>query len=352
MIEARAWLQALKPYDPHELPWRVKLDANENPHPFPAPVLAEMLATLSTGLFQRYPDATASQLRVELAAYCGVEADQILLGNGSDEILHLVCQAYVGPGRQAVYGGPSFAMYAINTLATGGTPVEVPLDEEFNLELAPLLEQAQQPATGAVFICTPNNPTGNLVERDEIIQVLERTEALVVVDEAYYEFCGQTVVDLLPRYPQLLILRTFSKAFGLAGLRVGYALGNRELIRELHKVRQPYNLNAFSQLAALTALRHRELFVQQIETILKDKEELSRELAEIAGVKKVWPSAANFLLVEFDRPAQAVAAALAERGILVRFLGHPRLTNCLRITVGTMEENRLLMANVKEVLAK
>lgn len=351
-MEARAWLKALKPYDPHEHPWQVKLDANENPHPFPAQVLAELLAGLSANSFQCYPDATGAQLRQQLALYCGVEEDQILLGNGSDEILHLVCQAYVGPGRQAVYAGPSFAMYAINTLATGGTPVEVDMDGEFNLVLEPLLEQACRPETGAVFICTPNNPTGNLVDRQTIIKVLEKTEALVVVDEAYYEFCGQTLVDLLSCFPHLLILRTFSKAFGLAGLRVGYALGNRELIRELHKVRQPYNLNAFSQLAALTALSHRELFAGQIRQIIQDRKIMGQELSRVKGVKKVWPSAANFLLVELEQPAREVAAALAERGILVRFLNHPRLLNCLRITVGTMEENRLLMANVKEVLAK
>jgi histidinol-phosphate aminotransferase len=326
----------------------VKLDAMENPYALPALVRARLDAALDRVAVNRYPDGPAdaprAALRRALALPGGLE---LLLGNGSDELIQIVATALARPGATMLAPEPSFVMYARSALLAGMRFVGVPLGGDFSLDRPAMLAAIERERPAVVFIAYPNNPTGNLFGRDDVEAVLDAAPGLVVVDEAYYAFAEASFLAEVACRPNLLLLRTLSKV-GMAGMRLGYAIAAPEWIAELDKVRAPYNVNAFTQAAAVELLTDTDWIAEQARAIRTERSRLEAALARLPAVK-VFPTQTNFVLARV-RDANAAFAALEERGILVKNLhgGHPLLADCLRITVGTPEENDALVAAFAE----
>lgn len=343
-------IKELVPYEPHLFENVIKMDANENPHTFPPEVVKNIFAGITSDDFIRYPDPQGTELKAKLSQFTGQPPGNIVLGNGSDELIQLILQTFGGPGRRVVIPVPTFSMYRIHGEISGTIPVEVPRDEKFGLVTDELLVQMQHPDTRVTFIASPNNPTGNCVPIHQIRELVEEVKSLVVVDEAYIDFGGETSLPMLREYPNLVILRTFSK-IGLAGLRVGYLVANRDVTLELLKVKQPYNVNTVSQKAACNVLDNWQLFREQIAEIASERVRLAAGLQKIPGVR-VYPSQANFILFSVPVSPAEVHQRLVEAGILIRKgLGNTHgLENCLRVTVGTKQENDLFLEKLNENL--
>lgn len=345
----REELKDLLPYQAPYYPSVLKLDANENPYPFPKEVLEEIYQETASAGFSRYPDPMAVQLRESLAGYTGVSPENIMVGNGSDELI-LDLMLTFGTGAKFVVASPSFVMYGIQGQIASSARLDIPRRSDFQLDVEALQKAAAEPGVNLVFICTPNNPTGTASPRREIEAILANTSALVVVDEAYGEFGGESCIPLLGQYPNLIVLKTFSKAFGLAGLRVGYLLAGASIINELLRVKQPFNLNAFSQVAARLVMENLTSFREKIGTILKERDRLFSELTAIPGVD-TFPTEANFILFRTALPATQVYQGLLERGVLVRSVDSPGLPRCLRVSVGTPQDNTTFLASLRKILA-
>ena len=346
----REEIRALQAYHVVPAEGLIKLDAMENPYRLPEPLAAEMGARLGAVAVNRYPDPTARGLKARLREAMGIPASQdILLGNGSDEILQIIALALARPGAVALAPEPGFAMYRLSAIAAGMRYVGVPLAADFSLDEPAFLRALETHRPALTWIAYPNNPTGNLFSRAVIARILEAAPGLVVVDEAYYAFAGgATWMPEADRHENLIVVRTVSK-LGLAGLRVGCAIGPREWLDEFEKLRLPYNVNVLSAAAGELLLANRAVLEEQTRRIVEDRGRLERALDAIAVER--FPSAANFILVRVA-DAPRVFEGLRERGILVRtFHGsHPLLAHCLRLTVGTPDENRRLIEALRSIL--
>jgi histidinol-phosphate aminotransferase len=246
----------------------------------------------------------------------------------------------VGPGTRVVIPEPTFTLYALLTGILGGEAVRVPLTAELRYDVEALIEARRRGEAAVTVVCSPNNPTGTSLARHELERLCRASDGLVVVDEAYHEFSGETAAPLLEKNANLVVMRTFSKAMALAGLRVGYLLASPEIVREVNKARLPYNLNFFTQTAALAALEEHALLEETVRRLVEERERLLARLADVPGVR-AWPSRANFFLLELlDASPQAVFDSLYRRGVLVRDVSsYPMLSRCLRVSVGTPDEN-------------
>jgi histidinol-phosphate aminotransferase len=319
----------------------IKLDAMENPYPWPEEMVAEWLEVLRGVELNRYPDASASQLKQRLREFMAVpEGMALVLGNGSDELIQMVQLALAGPGRSVLAPTPSFVMYEMIAAFTGLEFVGVPLTGDFSLDAEAMCEAVARHRPAVVFLAYPNNPTGNLFDPGAMERVIRACEGLVVVDEAYDAFSGATFMDRLGEFDNLLVMRTVSK-LGLAGLRLGVLAGRPEWLDEFDKVRLPYNINALTQLSAEFALRHREVLDGQVAAICAERTRLAGALGAMKDIE-VFPSRANFILFRLaDRDAGAVFTALRDAGVLIKNLHRPAtaLAGCLRVTVGRPEEN-------------
>jgi histidinol-phosphate aminotransferase len=339
----------LQAYDPHKRPGQVKLDANEHPFALPAAVREAVLQALTAVPINRYPDPEASNLRHTLAQMLAVTPDMLLLGNGSDELVQMVLMACGAPGATVLTPTPTFAMYGLGARMQDQQVVEVPLTAAWELDMPRMLAAIAREQPRVTFLASPNNPTANCLASAAMQQVIEAVPGIIVVDEAYYEFSGQTVLPLLQSYPHLLVFRTLSKV-GMAGLRVGMLIGQPAVIYEINKVRLPYNLSAYSQTAAEVVLQHWSRLAPEFRAIIHERERLRQSLARFPGVT-VFPSQANFLLARLDVGAARMWRALGDQGILVRqFPGSPVLQDCLRITVGTPPENALLETSWQSII--
>lgn len=347
----RPELKELVPYEPYRREGMIMLDANENPYPLPDGLYEEICREAAARQLTRYPDPTAEELRREIAAYAGVEPEQVVVGNGSDELIQLLLLTFGGPGTFSLIPYPTFSMYAVHTTITGGRVIAVPCREDFSLPLPELAEKISSHDVHITFLASPNNPTGAVFGEEELRFLLAKARGLVVVDEAYFEFYGRSFVPLIQEFSHLVILRTFSKAFALAGFRVGYLIAAEEVTAQLFRTKQPYNLNTFSQTAALVALKRRDLYRPLLQEIVAGREELYRALSLMPGIKP-FPSWANYILFRTEKkPASVVHRELKERGILIRNLhGAPGLDNCLRVTVGQREEREKFLLALQEVL--
>jgi histidinol-phosphate aminotransferase len=329
----------------------VKLDAMENPYRLPSALAAEMGERLARVAINRYPDPAAPRLKLALREAMGIpDSLEVLLGNGSDEVLQIITLALARPGAAVVAPEPSFAMYRLGAIAAGMRYVGVPLRADFTLDEDALLEAIRVDKPALVWLAYPNNPTGNLFPREAILRIVDASPGLVVIDEAYYPFSGgASLLDEVGRHPNLVLVRTVSK-LGLAGLRVGVAIGPRNWLEQFEKLRLPYNVNALSMAAAEFILSRREALDAQTARILQERSRLESAFDALPRVRR-YPSAANFILVRVpDGPA--AFEGLKARGILVRtFHGsHPLLAHCLRLTVGTAEENARLLEALASVL--
>ncbi len=326
----------------------IKLDAMENPYLVPPALRGEIAEAVAAAAINRYPDPAAASLKEKIRAAIGLpKGMELLLGNGSDELIQLLALALNKPGATLLSVEPSFVMYKMIAIFTGMRYVGVPLAADFSLDLPATLAAIRREQPALVFLAYPNNPTGNLFSAEAVAQIIAASPGLVVVDEAYYAFASDSLIPHLARYPNLLVMRTFSK-LGMAGLRLGFLAGSAAWLGQLEKLRLPYNVGVLPQLVAEKLLVHHEVLLQQAEQIKRDRAKLYQQLNEIAAVK-VYTSEANFLLFRVANAA-AIFNGLKQRGVLIKNLngGHPMLKDCLRVTVGTPDENERFMAALKE----
>ena len=344
-------VRGLRAYTLAARPAPVKVDQNESPRDLPAALKRVVLDQALARAWNRYPDFDPCELRDALARFAGWRADGILAGNGSNELIEAVLMVTVGAGTPVVIPEPTFSLYALLTEVLGGRPVRVPLGAGFAYDVDALIRAQREHRATVQIVCSPNNPTGSLLRLADVARLCRETDALVVVDEAYHEFAGQSVAPLLHDHPNLIVLRTFSKAMAMAGLRVGYLMAAPELVAEIDKARLPYNLNVFSQAAALAVLGEAAVVESSVAGLVRAREALFRDLASIPGVRP-YPSHANFILFALEGRAPArVFRALYERGVLVRDVSAtPSLSACLRVSVGADEENAAFLAALRSVL--
>lgn len=326
----------------------VKLDAMENPYLLPQSLREEIARLVADAAINRYPDADAQQLKASIRAVIGLpQSLDILLGNGSDEIIQLIALAVAKPDATLLSVEPSFVMYKMIATFTGMQYVGVPLTEDFALDLPAVLAAMQHHRPALVFLSYPNNPTGNLFDAEVIAQIIEAAPGLVIVDEAYYAFANASLIPMLTRYPNLLVMRTFSK-LGMAGLRLGFLVGSQAWIAQLEKLRLPYNVSVLTQLVAEKLLRHHDVLLRQSEQIKQDRVWLYERLVEVADVRP-YVSNANFILFHVMH-ADKIFQELKKRGVLIKNLNkaHPLLVDCLRVTVGTPLENEQFIQALQE----
>jgi histidinol-phosphate aminotransferase len=350
----RPGIRALSAYHVPDATGLIKLDAMENPYTWPEPLREAWSRRLREVNVNRYPDPHARELAAALRDAMGVPQDAgLLLGNGSDEIIQMLAMTVGGPGRSLLTVEPGFAMYRMIAGFTGMTYAGVPLSEpDFALDTDAVLQAIAEHDPALVFLAVPNNPTGNLFAEADLVRIIEATAGLVVIDEAYAPFTDATLMQRVGEFPNLVVMRTVSK-MGLAGLRLGLLAGPREWTDEIDKTRLPYNINVLTQESAAFALEHRAMLDEQTSRIRADREQLFDALLRQDGIR-AWPSEANFILFRtLKRPAGAVHAGLVDRSVLVKKLdgAHPLLTDCLRVTVGSPEENRQFLDALAAVLA-
>jgi histidinol-phosphate aminotransferase len=326
----------------------VKLDAMENPYPLPPDITLEIAKMVADAPLNRYPDAAARSLKEKIRAVSALPAGtDILLGNGSDEIIQLLALAVNKPGAALLGVEPSFVMYKMIAAFTGMRYVGVPLREDFSLDLPAVLEAVERHRPALVFLAYPNNPTGNLFDAAAITRIIEAAPGLVVVDEAYYAFADASFMPMLARHSNLLVMRTFSK-LGMAGLRLGFLAGGEAWLEQLEKLRLPYNVGVLPQMVAETLLDHHSVLERQAGQIREGRAWLYERLVGTVDVR-AYPSDANFILFRVAHAAR-VFEGLKQRGILIKNLhgAHPALDNCLRVTVGTPEQNEQFMAALQQ----
>lgn len=322
----------------------VKLDGNENPYGCSKKARQAMA---KYEYYHLYPDPEQRELRKALAEYVGVSSEHIVVGSGSDELIDLILRLFIEPADAVINCPPTFGMYSFSTGVCGGVVVNVPRREDFSIDVL-AIKKALSGNAKVIFIASPNNPSGNITPEGEICDLLDG-DAVVVVDEAYFEFSGVTVAGLVARYDNLVVLRTFSKWAGLAGLRVGYGIFPVDIARNLMKIKQPYNVNCAAQVAALESLKDIKYFRSIIQAIINERERLVKELSRFAWLK-VYPSQANFVLCRvLNGEAKRIHRELQRRGIFIRYFDVPGLSDCLRISAGKPEHTDALIAALKDV---
>lgn len=343
-------IRAMNGYRVPDATGMVKLDAMENPYPLPEALRPEILRLVERASYNRYPDSGAAALKARLREVMSVPpGTDLIVGNGSDELIQTLTLAAARPGAVVLGVEPSFVMFRLIAAFCGMRFVGVPLNPDFTLDADRVLSAVAEHRPALVFLAYPNNPTGNLYDPEAVARVIDAAPGMVVVDEAYHAFARATFMPSLPEYPNLLVMRTLSK-LGLAGLRLGVLCGPRAWLEHLDKVRLPYNVNVLTQLIAEKVLQHENVLAGQAALIVAERARLYEELCAIRHVQ-AYPSAANFILFRVPA-ADAVFHGLKDRGILVKNLhgGHPALAQCLRVTVGTPEENSRFLGALKETL--
>jgi histidinol-phosphate aminotransferase len=332
-------------------PGVIKMDANENPFRLQEPLKRKLMEELKNVDLNRYPAAGNPELRAKLAQHYGVNQDMVMLGNGSDELIQILCLTMKGKTNGVMVPFPTFVMYKIIAVNTGHKVVEVPLAENFDLDLDTLLDKFSVGFPSLIFLSYPNTPTGNLFDRDKVETLIKKAPGLVIVDEAYGAFSGQTMLDLTGKYDNLLILKTLSK-LGMASIRLGFFIGNPAVVAQLNKVRLPYNVNSLSQLTANFYLDNIDEFDRQVADIVQKREELFAGLKKIAGITP-HPSRANFIYFSCKFDSDRIYADLAAEGIIVKNLNMPpRMTNFMRVTVGNHLENETFLKALQRVVSE
>jgi len=327
-----------------------KLNQNESPWDVPAEVKREVLAAVEQAPWQRYPEFAPPALLAELALHYGWTADGVLVGNGSNELIQATLSVALDSGDVVVAPTPTFSLYRLLTTVLGGRYRPVPLGADFVYDVDALIEAAVRERARVVVLNSPNNPTGSALPEGAVARVLEETGALVVCDEAYQEFGGPTALPLLARSSRLVVLRTFSKALGMAGLRFGLALAHPAVAREIAKGKLPYNVNVVTLTAAAAALRHQAVLEERVGRLIANRERLVGRLGVLPGLT-VYPSAANFVLIFAGERLGALVNGAADRGIYVRDRStEPGCAGCVRVSAGVVEHTKRFIAVMEEVL--
>jgi len=311
----------------------VFLDANENPF----------------GELNRYPDPYQKELKQKLAELKKVNVNNIFVGNGSDEVIDLAFRIFCNPGiDKALTFSPTYGMYGISAAINNVELINIPLNKEFQIDLNKVKPYLSDSSIKLIFICSPNNPTGNLMSQSDIIFILNHFHGIVIIDEAYIDFAeGESLINLIGQYKNLIVSQTLSKAWGLAAARVGLAYANEEIISLYNKVKPPYNVSKLNQKAALQALFNPIKFQENLKLIQIEKKRLKNNLQQLGLIKKIHPSDANFFLVEVEN-ADALYHDLVNKKIIVRNRNN-QIANCIRITIGSKEENKKLITALKNI---
>jgi histidinol-phosphate aminotransferase len=349
--EPRADLGLREAYHSPQVPVAVRLNTNESPYPPPAEWLDALLVEAGKIAFNRYPDRSALALRSELAKFHSVNCEQIFVANGSNEVLQSICLAYGGVGRKAATFEPTYALHSHIAHLTGTPLIQGKRRSDFTVDVGAALSLIEKEAPSIVFLCSPNNPTGTAEERGTVSAVIASSPGLTVVDEAYGQFASWSALELVREDVPLVVVRTYSKTWSMAALRLGYLIGPSEVVKVLERVALPYHLDALKQAAGRLALRFSPQMEQRVASIVAERERVMAELSKMAV--KVWPSQANFVLWRpLHRSGDEVWEDLVRRSILVRDTSSwPGLEGCLRTTVGTREENDRFLCALAEVLA-
>lgn len=347
----RPAIQGISEYTLRQYDWRIKLNQNENPFELPQEIKQEILERVAAQPWSRYPPFNPRRQRERLAAFTGWTADGILLGNGSNDLLQLIFMSVLDGSRALVVSQPTFTLYKLLGQALDAPVHEVKMKRPFAFDVGSIIETTNRTRAAMVVICSPNNPTGTQLTLEEVVQIIDATHALVVLDEAYVHFSGGSAVSLLARFDRLVVLQTFSKAMGAAGLRFGYALLSPELARQLDKAKLPYAVNIFTLTAAEVLMDRWEKVRPWIATLVAERERVFSSLASLEAIR-VSDSKANFLLFESLRKSpQELFEALLKRGILVRDVSsYPMLDRALRVSVGTPGENDEFIDTLRESL--
>lgn len=341
---------SLTPYSPDIVDVPMKLDAMEMPYLLSDNLRGKVMAAFDKLEINRYPDPDIKRVKEGLSRLTGISVDRMIVGNGSDELIQLIFMACGGGGGKVLFPVPTFGMYKIVAIPLGMTGIGVPLKGDWSLDEDSFIEAIKRERPVVIILANPNNPTGNYVGEEAIRRILNTAEGVVVIDEAYYNFSKKTSLPLIDEYPNLIVLRTLSK-IGMAGLRVGFMLGNKELLAEIGKIRLPYNINLLSQISAATILENMGEVEEKIDRVIESRGRLFKAMQSIPNITP-YPSETNFILFRTERDAGLTHSGLVERGILIRNLSdNNSLKNCLRVTIGTEEENSAFLAALSELVS-
>ena len=349
MYQLNEKIRDLKPYDPVEGGYRIHLDANESFLPLPAPILEELAAAVPQVNFNRYPDPSARELCRAFAQYYGVPVENVVAGNGSDELITVLFTGFLQHGDAFATLEPDFSMYAFNGYLHETRHVAIPKRADYTIDVDQVIRTCQEEQVKLLIFSNPGNPTSLVCPREEVRRLIRGVDALVILDEAYMDFSDQSLLGEFQEYDNLLILRTCSKAFGMASLRLGFAVGQKALVDAVKAVKSPYNVNSLSQKLGALVLEHPQAMGEALETILASKEELMKGLRELLqefpGRFTLLESATNFATMKLP-DGQRLFHSLGEQGIAIRYTG-----GLIRITCGTPEENRAVLGKMGEYFA-
>lgn len=342
MKTIRNALKDLKPYQPQAEQASIKLDANESKN-----YLINDTFKLNDLSLNLYPDSNANLLRTKLSAYTNVPTSQIVVGNGSSEMIELILKTFIESGDNVLSFEPSFSMYTIYTSIYNGNYIGVPSKANFKLDIDDMIAYANKYNPKLIFICSPNNPTGQMIPQTDIIKLIKSTDALICLDEAYIEFSEQSssMMSMVNQFDNLMVIRTFSKAFGLAGIRLGYLVSNQNLVNELYKVKSPYNLNTMTQSLGVYALSKIDQVIKYTKSIIKERLIVEKALSTLN--LKVYPSEANFIFFQSLEPD--LYKKLIDKDIRIRSFSD-NLKNYFRVTIGSPNENKQFIEAMKEII--
>lgn len=350
MLNYRNELDKMPSYDGVEKSYRIKVNANESTLNLPPLVAERVINRLSMLAFNRYPNEEYYSLVEQIAKNFSVDASQILLGSGSSEIIEKVFHAFGGAGHKIIYPQPSFSMYKIYAKAADADGVPFDLDEKFNLNVDAFIKKIREVNASLAVVCNPNNPTGNALTPAQVEKIAASIDCAFLLDEAYVEFYGRSAVNLVKRYPNLIVARTFSKAYGMAGARVGYMIAQPGVTRMINKTFMPYHMNVLTLAAADIVYQMRDEFIPRLQMIVAERKRMSEQLEKLSGVE-VFPSETNFILIRLNR-AEELKDYLESLDIGIRYFSPNAfgLKNCLRISIGTRDENDEILKAIKNFL--
>ena len=327
---------------------KIKLNQNESPFDLPSEIKLKIIEKLRNSKWNIYPDFVPNELYEKVSLYYKFDKENLLIGNGSNEMIFTILTSTIETARKIIIPTPTFTVYGLLSSNLNADIRLVMLNPDFSFNVPEIIKECRTEGS-VTIICSPNNPTGTFMKRSDIEEIVKASQGLVIIDEAYIHFGGESVLDLVNVYPNLIVLRTFSKAFGLAGLRIGMMFSNKTLIREFSKVKLPYNLNIFTLSALMEIFDNPEYILENIKKIIVERDFLGSELAKFSGVNIV-PTSANFFLAKFD-DSEKVFNDLVNEDILVRdYNNYPMLENHLRISVGNRNENTALVNALKKIL--
>lgn len=350
MLSYRKNLENLPSYDGTEKDYRVKINANESTLNLPPLVEERVMNRLSHLAFNRYPNFEYESLVEQIAKNFSVDESQILLGGGSSEIIEKIFHTFGGENKKIIYPQPSFSMYKIYAKAAEAEPVPFDLDEKFDLNVDEFIKKVRESKANLAVVCNPNNPTGNFLTVEQIEKIVSSIDCAFLLDEAYIEFCGHSAVNLVKKFSNLIVARTFSKAYGMAGARVGYMIAQAEVTKMIGKTFMPYHMNSLSLAAADIVYQMRDEFVPRIQITIAERKRMFERLKKLSGVE-VFPSQTNFILIRLEK-SDELNKYLESLDIGVRYFAKNSagLKNCLRISIGTRTENDEVFDAIKNFL--